>query len=115
MVSCLLVELSSLLELPLLCLGLSSCWAGCLHQALTQIVPQFTSLFSFCGLTFLESLFFSSIGGTKESGGCCWWCFGGCMLEMVLARGTGDSDKCGAGAAVMTLLGIFNPAHCATL
>ena len=48
------------------------------------------SLFTFCGVTFNGSLFFSSLGGTRESGGCCWWWLGGCLLEMVVFRGTGD-------------------------
>ena len=50
-----------------------------------------------------------------EYGGCFWWWWlGGCLLVMVVAGGIGGCDIFGGDAAMMTLLGIFNPTHCAT-
>ena len=73
------------------------------------------SLFTGCDVTFPGSIFSGSNSGRLEASGCRWWWLGGCLLVRVVVGGSGGCESWGSGAVMMTLLGIFNPAHSATL
>ena len=100
------------------------CCAVFLQGGLSSLIFDSKSfLISLSLFTFLVVVtilgFSSSPGGTIGSGGWCWvWLGGGgggCLCWVGAGCSTCGFGKGGGGSAVMTLLGIFNPAQCATL